>query len=120
MIKHLLMVGIGGFIGAIGRYLVDQLIARDTGFPWHTFTVNIIGSLLLGFFLGYFTKHIDVSESMRLLLTVGFCGSFTTFSTFAVQNYQLIQEKPFTALIYTVASFTIGLTAAWAGLWLAK
>lgn len=120
--KQILLVGVGGFTGSILRYLVYLWIDKrwDTVFPFATFTVNIVGSLLLGFILGLFIKS-NLSDEMRLLFGVGICGSFTTFSTFAMENVTLLEQKDLTSTIsYLIASVVIGILVALAGYWLGK
>ena len=117
MIKNLLLVGIGGFIGSTLRYLIAIGIEKrlQGSFPIATFTVNIIGSLFLGLLIGYFAKG-SLSDSYRLLLAVGVCGSFTTFSTFAMENINLINKgELLVTFSYICLSLILGLAAALAG-----
>ncbi|MTI21283.1 fluoride efflux transporter CrcB [Fulvivirga sp. RKSG066] len=116
MLKNILLVGLGGFFGSIARYLVFLLIDKrwSTAFPLSTFTVNIVGSLILGFFAGMLIRH-HFTESARFFIAVGFCGSFTTFSTFAYENMQLLWEKPWMAAIYIIASLSVGLGMVFLG-----
>lgn len=87
-------IGIGGFVGAISRFLVsqqvDQWFSRD--FPYGTLTVNAFGSFLLGFLIRYFGEHVILSEEIRMGLTVGGLGAFTTFSTFSFQTIILFNQ----------------------------
>lgn len=118
MLKNILIVGIGGFAGSIMRYLAYLFIDKrfPSLYPISTFTVNIIGSLLLGIITGLMLKSTMINDNMRLLLAVGFCGSFTTFSTFANENLFFINQKLLpTALLYTAASVILGLLAVYAG-----
>lgn len=120
--KNLLLVGLGGFFGSVLRYSMYLLIDKRflTSFPLATFSVNVIGSLILGIVIGLSLKG-TFSEPMRLLLAVGVCGSFTTFSTFAMENLNLINQKETAVLfIYTTLSIFIGISAAWIGQWLVK
>jgi len=121
MIKNILLVGAGGFAGSVARYLVYVFVEkRITGyFPLSTFTVNIVGSFILGLLAALVFKN-NISESLRLLLAIGFCGSFTTFSTFAYENLQLLNHKPMVAIGYTVASLVVGVFLAYAGFQLGK
>ena len=123
MLKNILLVGLGGFAGSVLRYLAYISIDKNLPMSWPlaTFTVNIFGSLILGFIYGLLHKTTFVSQDTRLLLAVGFCGSFTTFSTFAFENLQMIQQKAFLSLIsYTGLSLIIGIGAAYLGFFLAK
>jgi CrcB protein len=85
MFKASLFIGIGGFLGSISRYLLSQYVDKKiiTLFPFGTFTVNILGCFLLGLLYALAEKEQVLTNELRLLLTVGFCGSFTTFSTFS-------------------------------------
>lgn len=118
MIKNILFVGLGGFTGSIARYLmyvfVDKNLTSLTPL-WSTFLVNMLGSAILGFIVGLSIKS-PINPDTRLLLSVGFCGSFTTFSTFAVENLQLLQEKHWIhSGTYLLASIAIGIAAAFLG-----
>jgi CrcB protein len=122
MLKNILLVGLGGFLGSTLRYLVYIFIdKRFTGsFPVATFSVNIIGSFVLGLLVALFLKN-SLSDSMRLLLAVGLCGSFTTFSTFAMENLNLLSQKEIlTSFLYISLSVVIGLAAAFTGQWVGK
>lgn len=122
MLKNILLVGLGGFAGSITRYLVYiALEEKSGGLPFATFTVNMIGSLILGAFIGYFLTKGYESNTLRLLFAVGFCGSFTTFSTFALENYQFIEEKNFIHFAtYGVGSLAVGLLMVFLGLMIGK
>ncbi|MEM7110494.1 MAG: fluoride efflux transporter CrcB [Bacteroidota bacterium] len=120
--KQVLLVGIGGFTGSIFRYLAYLWIDRRfVGvFPLSTFLVNVLGSLVLGFIIGLFVKS-NISPDLRLFLGVGVCGSFTTFSTFAMENVSLIGQKYImTSVAYTLASLVLGMLMAFAGYWIGK
>lgn len=121
MLQNLLLVGIGGFAGSITRYLFYIGLEQKSGLPFATFAVNMIGSLLLGAFIGYHLKTGTESHSLRLLFAVGFCGSFTTFSTFALENLQLIEQKQFTPLLsYGLGSVFLGIIMVAVGIFLGK
>lgn len=116
--KQLLLVGIGGFFGSIARYLVSKLnIAWSLyDIPLGTFTVNIVGSLFIGFLMGAFIQTDWMSNNLKLLLAVGFCGGFTTFSSFAAENFTLIQNGHYlTAFIYISLSLILGILAVFTG-----
>ncbi|MEQ8245619.1 fluoride efflux transporter CrcB [Fulvivirga sp.] len=122
MFKNILLVGLGGFLGSTLRYLVYIFVDKRFigSFPLATFSVNIIGSFLLGLLVALSFKN-NLSESMRLLLAVGLCGSFTTFSTFAMENFSLLSQKDImTSFLYISLSVIIGLAAAFAGQWVGK
>ena len=116
--KHLIIIGLGGMAGSVSRYLMQQAVLRHytTIFPLGTFTVNIIGCLLIGLIFGFAERFEWMSQEWRLLLAVGFCGSFTTFSTFAFDNLQLIKDGNYYQLIgYTIASVLLGVVFVWLG-----
>jgi CrcB protein len=116
------MVGIGGFFGSILRYLISHYvnISSQTIFPFGTLTVNLAGSFLVGIFIAAALQG-DLSKSMRLLLATGFCGGFTTFSSFSYEFFSLFQhEHTVYALLYAAASFILGLFFVWLGFYLVK
>ncbi len=118
MLKASLFIGIGGFLGSISRYLLSQYVDRkiDSLFPFGTFSVNILGCLILGVLYGLAEKENLLTNELRLLLAVGFCGSFTTFSTFAYEKLQLIHQGEWiTFAIYAVSSIALGILAIVAG-----
>ena len=116
--KELLLVCIGSFFGGGMRYLVGQLHVRPTGpealayglFPWGTFAVNIIGCLLIGLFTGIAASG-HLPAQWKLVLVTGFCGGFTTFSTFMNENYLLGKDNLVMLAIYTLASLILGMGA---------
>jgi CrcB protein len=92
-VETILLIGIGGFIGANLRYAVSVWAAGRFGlvFPWGTLIINVTGSFILALFLGYAVAHTRLDDRVRLLLAVGFCGAYTTFSTYAVESIALMQ-----------------------------
>jgi len=118
----LLLVGIGGFAGSSARYLMQLIFPHYPGaFPWGTFLINIIGSLLIGIIYGLAEEHKIMSQEMRLLLAIGFCGSFTTFSTFSVENLQMIQVGSYAHLAVNILlSVTLGVIAVIGGVQLTR
>ena len=118
MLKTLLIAGTGGFIGTILRFLVSRYFQENTFslFPWGTFTVNILGSLLIGIIYGITEKGNLLSPEIRIFLTVGICGGFTTFSSLTNDAFMLLQEKEWLKLsLYTSLSFFLGLVAVYLG-----
>lgn len=116
--KEVLIVGLGGFLGAISRYLLQNAIVNRfiTIFPVGTFTINLIGSLVIGLIFGLSERYQWMTQEWRIFLAIGFCGSFTTFSTFAFDNLQLLKEGNYSQLIwYTGLSFVLGVGLAWLG-----
>ena len=120
---ELVWVGIGGAAGAIGRYLVGrELTTRvDGAFPWGTFTVNVIGALLIGVLFAVLTEHGVGDDHLRLLLVVGVLGGFTTFSSFALEAVNLLESGQWPiAVAYVVGSNLLGIVACVAGMQLAR
>lgn len=113
-------VFLGGGLGSVCRYAVGQLLPLRcaVGFPRGTFAVNVVGCLLIGF-LSVFLLRRDAG-SARLFLVTGFCGGFTTFSTFSNELCQLFRESACsTALLYALASLLLGIFMCFVGAWLA-
>ncbi len=123
MIKNLVIVAIGGGVGSALRYFLQETLHKqlDNFEPYGTFVVNIAGCLLLGILAGYAEQEKLINTSMNLLLISGFCGGFTTFSTFAHQgNALFISSKPVQAILYIGLSVIFGLLAAYFGYKLTK
>ncbi len=116
-------VALGGVIGAVLRYgayvLSAELVGSNHGFLVTAF-VNVLGSFLLGMVLGY-SQHWILDPRLSLLLTIGLLGSFTTFSTFAIEAVQLLSAgKPGLAALFVLGSTVLSILAAWGGLSLFK
>jgi fluoride exporter len=122
MIKNLLLIGLGGFSGSILRYAVYVLLDKKlTHWPWATFAVNVSGSFLLGLFMGYYLLQQEQQTALRFFFAVGFCGSFTTFSTFAMENWHLLEQRMWAmSLLYVGASVILSLLAVIGGMTLAR
>jgi CrcB protein len=123
MNRSVLFIGLGGFIGSVSRYWMQQYFLRlvPVGFPLGTFLVNVIGCLLIGLFLGFFERHTEASLSWRLFLTTGFCGGFTTFSTFAYESVTLGRTGELLLLaVYAAGSLLVGMLTAFLGFWAAR
>jgi len=116
--KQLLLVGFGGFIGSIARFSVQKLNLNwhVLSIPMGTLTVNVAGSLLIGFIIGVSAKSEIISPGLRLFLMVGICGGFTTFSSFTAENLTLMQNGQFASvLLYTGLSIFLGFLAVYLG-----
>lgn len=118
----LLLVMLGAAVGAPSRWLLDQHIQsrRDSVFPWGTLTINVLGSLLLGILLGAMSAGRGSAELVALAGT-GFCGGFTTFSTFGYETIRLVEDGSLLeASLNVIASLALGMIAAFAGWYLAQ
>ena len=118
MFKVMLIAGAGGFLGTCGRYLIGKLAHYifSAPFPYGTFAVNVIGCFVIGLFFGMAEKTHLISSNMNVFLITGFCGGFTTFSSFSDDMYLLMQNKNWGYLaIYLVLSITLGIILVWLG-----
>ena len=114
MIRNILLVALGGAFGSAGRYLVSRLL--ESSFPWRTLTVNVVVSLLIGLLVGLVSRGA-VSPEMKLLLVTGFCGGFTTFSTFANESFGMMRTGDMLlAALYIGGSVAMGIIAVWIGI----
>ena len=119
MIKNIFLVLLGGGIGSVARYLLSYFLTRNstTQFPWATFIANGLGCLLIGLLFGYIQKNNVQNETLKLLLITGFCGGFTTFSTFSMDTVLLLQQGAWLkAGANVVLNLVLCLTLAWLGL----
>lgn len=123
MSRTLFIVGAGGFLGSVARYYASQLVFRyfPTSFPYGTLLVNITGCFIIGIIYALSAKGNIVSPEWRLFLATGFCGGFTTFSSFAYENVALLRDgELFYTFMYLAASIIIGFLAAYAGILIVK
>ncbi len=120
---HLLLVALGGAIGAAIRHVVNLGSLRLVGpaFPWGTMAINIAGSFAMGVFVELLARRFNASNELRLFVTTGILGGFTTFSAFSL-DFAVLWEKgaAASALAYAFASVVGSLIAIFAGLWLAR
>jgi CrcB protein len=119
MINNILLVGLGGGLGSISRYLLQRWFAEtySHSFPWGTFAVNIIGCLLIGIIWGITFKSFDSNEHWKLFLMTGLCGGFTTFSAFTLEGIGLMREQKMGLFFsYAASSVILGLLATFAGM----
>ena len=119
MKTNLILIGVGGAIGSVVRYLGSLYVTKQFPsmlFPYGTFAVNVVGCIIIGTAYALSEKFQWFSPSLRLFLVTGFCGGFTTFSTFAYENMQLLQRGNYTGFaLYTTLSFVVCLAAVFAG-----
>ncbi|MDQ2177474.1 fluoride efflux transporter CrcB [Marinifilum sp. D714] len=118
MLRTLLLIGMGGFLGSISRFLVGQALHRffDTVFPIGTMTINIVGSFIIGVVYSLAERDNLISPEIRMFLAVGFCGGFTTFSSFAFDKLNLLKDSGFLYLsMYLGGSVFLGLLAVYLG-----
>lgn len=116
------MVGIGGFVGSVLRYLISYYmnVSWSTVYPFGTFTVNLAGSFLIGIIIAAVLTE-NLSQQGRLLLATGFCGGFTTFSTFSFEFFSLLQNgHAGYAFLYAASSLVLGFLFVWLGFSLGK
>src|SRR5690606_12719122 len=99
----------------------SDLKLAQSAFPWATFIVNVLGCLIIGILVGFFTKQQIENSDLKLLFVTGFCGGFTTFSAFALENIKLFQtENSLLALLYIALSVILGVFAVWTGMMITK
>lgn len=118
MLKSIMIVGFGGFIGTVARFLISRYFQENvlSVFPWSTLVVNIAGSLLIGIIYGISEKGNLMSPEVRLFLTIGICGGFTTFSSLTNDAFLLLRQQEWIRFaFYTSFSFFLGLLAVYAG-----
>lgn len=120
MFKNALLVFLGGGMGSVLRFIATKYL-NQLSFPFGTFAVNILGSLLLGFVLGLSLKYQNPNPTLTLLFGVGFCGGFTTFSTFAVENQAFLRSGDYTNFFfYAFGSLLLGILAVFSGISLSR
>lgn len=123
LFKNVLLVGLGGALGSIARYLGQKYLTQlyPHAFPIGTFAVNVLGCFLIGLFFGLAGKYEYFTPSIRLLLMTGFCGGFTTFSAFTLEGMLLLDQQRFLIFtLYFTLSVLFGLIATFTGTWLTQ
>lgn len=119
MLRTILLVGSGGFIGSVLRYLVQYYMEKNltSTFPWGTFIANVAGSFIIGMVFALAEKGNLMSAEWRIFLAVGICGGFTTFSSFAYNNFTMLNEKAWGALfLNTGGNLFLGILAVYLGI----
>jgi fluoride exporter len=123
MLRTILIVGMGGFIGSSLRYVIHVLVDKGmtSTFPWATFIANILGSFLIGAVYALSEKGNLLNPELRIFLTVGFCGGFTTFSAFAYNNLNLLKDNSIYYLLLNAGgSLVAGIFAVYLGIVLVR
>ena len=120
--KQALLVFLGGGLGSVARYWISlKLNNFENAIPYGTLLANILGSLLIGFILGYSSRTGLLTQNQSLLLATGFCGGFTTFSTFAYENHLYIKSGDYFGFLpYLVITFIFSIVAVFLGMYLSK
>ncbi len=123
MLRTILLVGSGGFIGSVLRYLVQYYMEKglSSTFPWGTMIANIAGSFIIGIIFALAEKGNFINAEWRMFLAVGICGGFTTFSSFAYNNFTMIGEKSLMPLLLNVGgNLFLGIFAVYLGVILVR
>ena len=120
--KQALLVFLGGGLGSVARYWISlRLNNFENAIPYGTLLANILGSLFIGVIFGYSSRTGLLTENQSLLLATGFCGGFTTFSTFAYENHLYIKSGDYFGFLpYIVVTFILSIIAVFLGMYLAK
>ena len=122
MIKNVLLVFVGGGLGSVCRYLISDIsYFKKFVIPYPTLLTNLLGCFLIGLALGWSIKNSNIDSSIVILFTVGFCGGFTTFSSFSQENLTLINNNQLSSLfVYVFSSILVGIFSVFLGLKVSK
>ncbi len=121
--QMLIAIAAGGSLGALSRHFMAGAITRmlGIGFPYGTFAVNLLGSFLMGLLVTAFAARFEVSQELRSFITVGFLGSFTTFSTYSLETVLLIERGEWaTAALYAFGSLALGVAGLFVGIYVGR
>ena len=122
-LQNVILIFVGGGLGSVSRYFTGFYISKfwQNPFPFGTFTANVLGCFLIGLIYGFSEKSESLNPQWRFFLATGFCGGYTTFSTFAFENLKLLQNNQVGLFFaYSLLSFVVGLVAVWFGMSLVK
>ena len=123
-IINILSIAAGSALGGVSRYLISRIIQININspFPWGTLAVNLAGCLILGIIYGLLDRNFHLSEGLKLFITVGFCGGFTTLSTFVGESFNLtnVTHDPWLSLIYIIATVAGGLLLLMGGFYISR
>lgn len=122
-LSNLLIVGLGGFLGSVARYAASISIDQkmNASFPYGTFSVNLVGAFILGLVYGWASQHASNSSNVKLFLITGFCGGFTTFSAFAFENFNLLNNRlTSVSIAYSMTTLILGVLLVWAGIMITR
>jgi len=123
VLKNFLAISVAAIVGANLRYLLSRIAARELGpvFPYGTLFINIVGSFIVGLFIIWTTERVLIDPHWRLLVVIGFCGSFTTFSSYAFETMAYFEQGQWGLMVVNMlANNLLCLGAAWAGMALAR